>query len=293
MKTNIPISIVIAVKNEEKNLGRCLNALKEWADEVVVVDSQSTDRTAEIAESFGAEVIQFYYKSGWPKKRQWALESYNFKNDWILLLDADEILLDPIKQEIAEAIQTYKYDGYWLKFQIYFLGKQLKYGDTELWKLFLFRKNKGRYEKRLESQDASMSDIEIHEHVVVDGEIGRLKHPVRHENFNKLDRYIQKHNEYSNWEAMIHLHGNEDNREVMKPSLLGSQAQRRRWLKKTFLIFPGSYLLLFLYKYLIKLGIMDGIPGFIYCMFQAIQIFHIKAKIYELKLTDSCDESKK
>ena len=70
----------------------------------------------------------------------------------------------------------------------------VRFGDTELWKLFLFRKGKGRYEKRLERQDASMSDIEVHEHVVVDGSTGRLKNPVRHENWNSLDRYISKHN---------------------------------------------------------------------------------------------------
>lgn len=276
----LPISVLIPAKNEAKNIAHCLEQLRGWADEIVVVDSQSTDGTIELAESYGAKVIQFYYKGGWPKKRQWALDNYSFRNNWILLLDADEILLDPIKDEIANAINTSNYDGYWLKFQIYFLGRQLKYGDTELWKLFLFRKGKGRYEKRLENQDLTMADIEVHEHIIVDGNTGYLKNPIRHENFNSLDRYIQKHNDYSNWEAMVYF---KNNAGEITASLWGSQAQKRRWLKNFLLKLPGAPLFLFFYKYFIKLGLMDGIQGLIYCSFQAIQIFHVKAKIYEIR----------
>src|SRR5690606_35260020 len=102
----VPVSVLIPVRNEAHNLPRCVDALKGWADEVVVVDSQSTDGTIEIAEQYGATVLQFHYQGGWPKKRQWALDTYPFRNDWILLLDADEILLDPIKEEMAAAIRS-------------------------------------------------------------------------------------------------------------------------------------------------------------------------------------------
>lgn len=276
-----PISVLIPVRNEAHNLPRCLEALRGWADEIVVVDSGSTDATREIAESFGAKVIQFHYEGGWPKKRQWALNTYPFRNEWILLLDADEIPAQPIKDEISEAIKSTEYNGYWLRFEIYFLGRQLKHGDTQLWKLFLFRGGKGRYEKRLEMQDTLMSDIEVHEHVIVEGRTGRLKNPVRHENFNALDRYIGKHNEYSNWEAGVY---SEDRSEEFPATFGGTQAQRRRWLKRRFLKMPLSSAVLFFYKYIIKRGFLDGMPGFIYCCFQAIQIFHVKAKIYEKKL---------
>ena len=83
-----PVSVLIATKNEERNLPRCLEPLCGWADEIVVVDSQSTDRTGEIAHSYGAEVVQYHYPGGWPKKRQWALDTYPFRNPWILILDA-------------------------------------------------------------------------------------------------------------------------------------------------------------------------------------------------------------
>ena len=131
-----------------------------------------------------------------------------------------------------------------------------------------------------------MSDIEVHEHVIVDGNVARLKNPIRHENFNSLDRYIAKHNEYSNWEAGVHLKGNSGG---IRPALLGNQAQRRRWFKKVFLTFPGSPLLVFFYKYLFRLGFLDGIPGLIYSCFQSIQVFHVKAKIYEI---ENCSREK-
>jgi glycosyltransferase involved in cell wall biosynthesis len=276
----IPISVLIPTRNEARNLPRCFDALVGWADEIVVVDSQSTDATSELAESCGAHVLQFRYSGGWPKKRQWALDTFPWRNEWILLLDADEILTDSLKKEIEEAIRDPKCAGYWLRFQLVFLGKMLRFGDTALWKLFLFRRGKGRYEKRLDGQDASMSDVEIHEHVVVDGPTRRLQSPVRHENWNALDRYIAKHNEYSNWEAHVFVRGTSGE---LHPTFFGNQAQRRRWLKQTFTMFPGSPLWRFLYVYVLRLGFLDGYAGFVYSMFKFVQTFHVKAKIHELR----------
>ena len=283
MRKKLPISVLGPCKNEEKNLGRCLDQIKDWVHEIIVVDSQSKDKTIEIAESYGAKVLQFHYKGGWPKKRQWALNTYEFKNDWIFLLDSDEIILDPIKKEIEKAIQSNEYDGYWVRFQIFFLGKMLKYGGTELWKVSLFRKGKGNYERRLMDQDESMADMEIHEHVVVDGKIGRLQKPVKHENINNLDRYIQKHNEYSNWDAHMFLKGSAQD---IAPKFWGNQAQRRRWLRKNLTLLPGSSFLFFALGYFFKFGFLDGKQGFIYAAFRGIQMFHAKAKIFELKKTN-------
>ena len=276
----MPVSVLIAAKDEARALPRCLAPLQGWADEVVVADSSSADRTAQIAESYGAKVVQFAYQGGWPKKRQALLDSFPFRNPWILLLDTDEILLEPIKQEIAAAIATNRFDGYWMRFEIHFLGRQLRHGDTQLWKLSLFRNGKGRYEKRLESQDSSMADMEVHEHVVVAGNVGRLANPVRHENINSLFRYIHKHNEYSNWEAKVFYEGAKGE---LEPTLCGNQAERRRWLKRVLLRFPGSPILMFLYKYLLKLGFLDGVPGLLYCCFHAVQLFHVKAKLFEME----------
>ena len=276
----IPLSVLIPAKNEARNLPRCLAALKGWAGEVVVVDSQSADKTVEIAESFGARVVQFQYRGGWPKKRQWALDTLPWRYDWVLLLDADEIPTEPLKQEIAAAIAKPEQDGCYIRLEMVFLGRQLRFGDTALWKLCLIRVGRGRFEKRLEAQEQSMGDMEVHEHVLVDGRTARLGCAMRHENLNSLDRYIQKHNEYSNWEAKVWLQGTASG---LPASLTGTQAQRRRWLKQKLLMLPGSPMLFFLYKYVLRLGFLDGRAGLVHAVFNGIQFFHVKAKMYETR----------
>ena len=275
----LPVSVIIAVRNEAKNLPRCLQALRD-AGEVYIIDSQSTDDTVEIARSHGAQVVQFHYQGGWPKKRQWAMNTLPIAYDWILLLDADEVLTPELTEEIRLAIQNPAVDGYFIQLRIWFLGQVLRHGDVGLWKLSLFRRGKGRYECRLKDQDASMADMEVHEHVVVEGATARLQRPLIHHNVESLSRYIQKHNEYSNWESRVLLEG--DDKEL-PPSLIGTQAQRRRWLKRKLFAVPGSPVLLFLYRYVLRFGFLDGVPGLVYCGFQAVQMFHTKAKIYELK----------
>ena len=277
----LPVSVIVAARNEAHNLPRCLEALRD-VGEVYVIDSQSTDPTPEIARSFGAKVVQFHYQGGWPKKRQWAMETLPLAFDWILLLDADESLTPELIEEIRHAINNPDIAGYYISLRMHFLGRVLGHGDASFWKLSLFRRGKGRYECRLKDQDASMADMEVHEHVVVEGTTAKLKNPIIHHNVESLSRYIQKHDEYSNWEARVLLQG-EKNSGELPPALFGTQAQSRRWLKKKLYAVPGSPVLLFLYRYFLRLGFLDGTPGLIYCGFQAVQMFHTKSKIYELK----------
>src|SRR5581483_172505 len=277
----LPVSVIVAVRNEEKNLPRCMEALRE-AGEVYVVDSGSTDSTPQIARSFGAKVVQFHYQGGWPKKRQWAMDNLPLAYDWILLLDADEVLTPELTEEIRSRIRNSEVTGYYISLRMYFLGRALRHGDAGFWKLSLFRSGKGRFECRLKDQDSSMADMEIHEHVVVDGRTEKLDNPLIHHNVESLSRYIQKHDEYSNWESRVLLQGGQVDSEL-PAALFGTQAQRRRWLKKNLYALPGSPIVLFFYRYLLRGGFLDGVPGLIYCGFQAVQMFHTKAKIYELK----------
>ena len=278
----LPITAIIAARNEEKNLPRCLGSLQDVA-EVCVIDSQSTDATPEIARSCGAKVIQFHYQGGWPKKRQWAMKNLALEHDWILLIDADEALTPELAAEIRAAIENPEMNGYYISLRMHFLGRVLRHGDASFWKLSLFRRGKGRYECRLREQDASMADMEIHEHVVVDGLAARLRNPLIHHNVESLSRYIQKHDEYSNWEARVLLEGESTE---LPAKFFGTQAQRRRWLKKRLFAVPGSPVLLFFYRYFLRLGFLDGVPGLVYCGFQAVQMFHTKAKIYERRINE-------
>jgi glycosyltransferase involved in cell wall biosynthesis len=279
----LPLTVIIPVRNEARNLPRCLESLKS-VGEVYVIDSQSTDDTPAIARSHGAKIAQFHYAGGWPKKRQWAMDTLPLAYDWILLLDADEVLSPELASEIRDAIQDPRTDGYYIALQMYFLGRRLRHSGASFWKLSLFRKGLGRYECRLQDQDASMADMEVHEHVVVAGATRKLIHPLVHHNVESFSRYIQKHNEYSNWEARVWLDANRNGDGDIQPSLWGTQAQRRRWLRRRFLSLPGSPLLFFFYKYVFSLGFLDGVPGLVYCAMQGIQFFHIKVKIYELRM---------
>jgi glycosyltransferase involved in cell wall biosynthesis len=277
----LPISVIIPVRNEAKNLPRCLTALT-GVGEIFVIDSQSTDETVELACRYGVHVVQFHYYGGWPKKRQWALDTLKLAYEWILLLDADEVLTPDLVEEIGIAIRNPHVAGCHIALQMYFLGRRLRHCGAGFWKTPLFRRGKGHYECRLKDQDPSMADMEIHEHVVVDGPTTRLKNPILHHNVESLSRYILKHDEYSNWEAKVWLNRGASADEL-PPSPFGNQAQRRRWLRRMFLAVPGSPIAFFLYKYVLRLGFLDGVPGLIFCTLQGIQFFHIKAKIYELR----------
>jgi len=277
----VPVTVIVPVRNEARNLPRCLESVRMFG-EVYVIDSQSEDATVEIARSYNTNVVQVFYKGGWPKKRQWALETLSLTYDWVLLLDADEVVTQDLADEIRQRTVEPGIDGYHIKLQMFFLNRQLRFSGSEFWKMSLFRHRKGAYECRLRDQDNSMADMEVHEHVIVDGRTSKLIHPLVHHNVESLSRYFQKHNEYSNWEAKVWLNGSGQNQ--LPAALFGQQSQRRRWLKKHFLKVPGSPILFFLYKYVFRLGFLDGVPGLLYCCYQGIQFFHIKAKIYELKL---------
>jgi glycosyltransferase involved in cell wall biosynthesis len=274
--------VIVPARNEAHNLRRCLESLHA-VGEVFVVDSQSTDETVAIAESLGARVVQFHYAGGWPKKRQWAMDTLPLGYDWILLVDADEALTPELVEEIRSAIQDPQANGYYIALQMHFLGRRLRHSGASFEKLCLFRRGAGRFECRLQDQDTSMADMEVHEHVMVDGPTRLLANPLVHYNVESLARYIQKHNEYSNWEARVWLDGGRRDAAI-EPRLFGTQAERRRWLRRTFFAMPGSPLAFFLYKYFFRLGFLDGVPGLIYCALQGIQFFHIKAKVYELRL---------
>lgn len=281
----LPVSVIIPTKNEARNLRRCLESLR-GAGEVYVIDSQSSDDTVEIARTFGAEIVQFHYHGGWPKKRQWALDVLPLQYEWVLLLDADECLTPEVTAEIAESLRNPALDGYYIGLDMFFLGRRLRHSGARFYKLSLFRRGKARFECRSRCQDDSMCDMEVHEHVIVSGATEKLKNCLVHRNVDNLARYIHKHNEYSNWEALV-ARSQAGASGTIAPKLCGSQAQRRRWLRKVFFSVPGSAVFFFFYKYVLRMGFLDGVPGLIYCGFQGIQFFHIKAKLYEAKLAPS------
>jgi glycosyltransferase involved in cell wall biosynthesis len=143
---NIPVSVLIPAKNEEANLAACLESVAR-ADEVFVVDSQSSDCSVEIAKSYGANIVQFQFNGRWPKKKNWSLENLAFRNEWVLIVDCDERITPELWQEIAVAIQNPENSGYYINRKVFFLGKWIRYGGKYPdWNLRLFKHKQGRYE---------------------------------------------------------------------------------------------------------------------------------------------------
>ncbi len=200
--THVPVSVLVPIRNEAGNLPRCL-ACVAWADEVFVVDSQSTDGSPRIAQELGARVVQFEFNGTWPKKKNWALENLPFRNEWVFILDADEVLPGDAEEEFRRAIaEAGELAGYWINRRFMFMGRWLKHAYYPNWNLRLFRHSLGRYEKLTDAVTES-GDNEVHEHVVVQGPTGRLRSELDHYAFPSVEVFVEKHNRYSNWEARV------------------------------------------------------------------------------------------
>jgi glycosyltransferase involved in cell wall biosynthesis len=281
----LAISVIVPVKDEEANLEACLQSVA-WADEVFVVDSQSTDRTVEIAEQLGAKVVQFHYQGTWPKKKNWALENLPLRNEWIFIIDADERVTPELRDEMAEMIESEKMSGFYINRKFMFLGRWIKHcGWYPNWNLRLFKHRLGRYEfLGAGSDDLRTGDNEVHEHVLLKGAAGYSRQNLLHEDYRDLFHWLARHNRYSSWEASVY--GNlrtDDSLETIDPTFSGGPLQRRRFLKKIFVRMPFRPTLKFIAMYVLKLGFLDGLPGYYFCRLHSHHEFNIQAKEFELR----------
>lgn len=266
----IPVTVVVPVKNEEKQLPSCLELLSDF-DEVIVVDSNSTDRTPRIVERFGATYISFNWNGLFPKKRNWTLRNVPIKNKWVLFLDADEFVTASFISELRDTLKNTDCVGFWVVYINEFMGKLMKHG-APMKKLPLFRIGAGEYE-HIDEKNWSSLDMEVHEHPILEGKIGKIKSPIIHRDFRGLTHYIAKHNEYSCWEA---------HRFLEKKNTVGeiSFSQKVKYfLIDSWLLAP----LYFCYCYFIKLGFLEGKEGFIWAGYKMQYFFNVKAKITELR----------
>ncbi len=191
MKT--PVSVIILTYNEEPNLENCLKSLKNWATEIFIVDSFSTDKTLDIAKKYGCEIVKHAFKNQ-AEQFNWALDNLKIKNEWILRLDADEYLTNELKNEITEILPKTpaEINGYYINRRLIFMGRWLKHaGIYPLWLLRLFRFGKAKSEYK-----------EIDEHIVLlEGKAKELKNDFIHDDKKNLSDWIQKHNLYSSREV--------------------------------------------------------------------------------------------
>lgn len=282
-----PISVIIPVKNEAENLRRSLPSLT-WADEIWVIDSQSTDDTKAVAESFGASVVQFHFNGVYPKKKNWALENLPFRHDWVLIVDADEIAPPELADEIRTRVAANEADGFYLNMKYFFLGRRIEHcGYNECWNLRLFKHRLGRFEKMPVPAGVRTGDNEAHEHVILQGEAKSLKNELDHYAYPSLSVWLEKHDRYATWEAVQRGHFKND----PIPPGLGAGKRLKRVLRKIYLRLPFRPLIRFVYAYFVRLGFLDGLPGLYFCGLLAFYEFLINAKAFELKTKLGSEEN--
>jgi glycosyltransferase involved in cell wall biosynthesis len=240
------ISVAIITKNEEANIRECLESI-QWADEVVVVDSGSTDQTLEICRQYRAQVFQEEWK-GYARQKNSAIAKT--RNSWVLSLDADERVPVELREEIAGISASKGLEGYFIARKNFFLGSWIKHcGWYPDYNLRLFRKGQGHFQER-----------EVHERVEIEGETGRLRHPLEHHTYRSLSDFIQRLDRYSNLAA----------REMEK--------EGRRFRRTDLFFRPPAT---FLQMYLLQAGFLDGYLGFLLSVLYSFYTFTKYSKLKE------------
>lgn len=281
MKLRVPLSVLIPVRNEAANLPACLESCR-FADEVVVVDSRSTDETAGIAGRYGAQVVQFDWNRALPKKKNWALARVPWKHEWVFILDADERITPELAAELSGIIAAPTCDGYYVNRRFWFLDGWLRHcGYYPSWNLRLFRHRLGRYEQLEGVADTLSGDNEVHEHVVLTGRVGHLRGEMEHYAFPTIDAWVEKHNRYSNWEARLLTSRN--GAAAAASAAIGPDLARKRRLKHLAARLPFRPALRFGYHYFIRGGFLDGYRGYVFCRLMAFYEFLSIAKAAEVR----------
>lgn len=271
----IPVSVLIQTKNEEASIEKCLAALSDF-DEVIVVDSNSTDRTAEIASACGATVINFSWNGKFPQKKQWQLEHAPTRHPWILFLDADEYPSTELIAEIA-AIVTDPSEtrvAFDIPISYHFAGRELKHGHRVV-KRTLLKRDFNRYRDTGLTTLPVITELEVHYQPESEGPVGRTEGLLAHHDLDPVRTWFDRHNKYSDWEAYIHADS-----AMMRTvrSFKSGQGQR-------FDVVPCKPLVFWLYSYIVRRGFLDGRAGFDYAVALATYYWQIGLKRRELQRT--------
>jgi glycosyltransferase involved in cell wall biosynthesis len=256
------IAVIILTLNEEKHIERCLRNVFQIARQVFVVDSFSTDRTLDIAQSLGVQVWQHEFKNH-AEQLAWALEALPIGTEWVMRVDADEVLTPAMAAEIQDClpVAASAIDGYMVPLYVRFQGKVIRHGGYPQWQLRIWRRGKAEIERRW-----------MDEKIVVPGKVGRLRSAYVDDNLNNIAWWTDKHNGYSTREAIDLL----NRRYAFLPparnrGALTHQARRTRWFKEhLYLHLPLGMraFLYFAYRMIFRLGILDGRGGFVFHFLQ-------------------------
>lgn len=269
----LPIGILVIARDEETNLPDAIHSAVGWAEQVVIVlDPRTKDRSREVAENAGAEVVDHLFET-YARQRNWALDHVAWRTPWILVLDADERVSPELVDELRAIVTSPAPSaGFAVKKRFVFYGAWMKHCWYSSWDLRFFQLGRARYEER-----------QVHEHMIVDGAVGFLTADLIHNDFKDMDSWIAKHNKYATFEAAEIVA--EERNHQLRGRLFGTPIERRRFLKeRVWNRFPFRPVFLFLYLYVYKLGILDGRLGLRFCVMHAVFDSFVMAKVWEHRL---------
>ena len=274
-QSRIPVSVIVMTRDEAQNIAKCLGSVTDF-EEVFVVDSGSADGTCAIAEAMGAKVVEFRWNGTYPKKKQWCLENLSFTHDWVLYVDADEEVTPRLSREIRSLIGAGpRHAGYFVGYDYVFLGRMLSHGHR-VYKLALFDRRKGRFVEYDDLGIANMWEVEGHYQPRIDGRVGRLRSRMVHNDHASLFHFFERHNRYSDWEAVLRARGL-----LVRPE--DPQPGARAILKQIFRALPWRGGVAFLDSFLLRGGVMDGRAGFHFALARAFYYWQVGVKMREFE----------
>jgi len=257
----LPISAIILTYNEEKNIEKCLNSIYGWVDEIIIVDSYSTDKTLEIAKKYTDKIYQNKYE-GHPQQWLWTLNSVPIKNDWVFAIDADFIVTEELWAEIKRRFDRMNEEvsGFYVRHKQVFKGRAILHGGVypSYW-LRIFKKNKVRIDEN------ELVDV----HFYVNGKTENLEFDVIEDNIKDREIFfwIEKQNKFAKRHALEEIQRKKELlKSPLKPNIFGLPDQRKLFLKNLYYKLPLFIrpFLYFFYRYIVRFGFLDGKEGFIY-----------------------------
>lgn len=277
------LTVIILTFNEEKNISQALEKTVGWAKDVLVLDSFSTDATCEIAARLGAKVFQHSFEN-YASQRTYALRELPVETEWVFFLDADEYPTEELKAQISDTLSSTEYDGFFIRMRFYFMDKVIRFGGYgNTWILRVFKK------------DRAVIEREVNEQVRISGKTGYLKGDFIHRDKKGITAWIDKHNRYATMEAEALIDfENQGSACTHYARFSGNPAERKNWIKYRLwnplmppLVRPFFY---FFYRFVIKLGILDGAAGLVFHFMHGLWYFLlIDVKYLEMKISKKAE----
>lgn len=274
MNQPIPISVLVQTKNEEVGIAACIRGLRDF-DEVIVVDSMSDDRTAQIARELGATVVEFEWNGEYPKKKQWQIENARTRHDWVLFMDADETptpeLVHELRHLFSDGSEHLDAAAFDIDLDYVFAGRTLRHGHRVTKRCLIDRK-RVTFPVVDDIGIPGMGELEGHYQPQANGPVRRVSGRILHNDLDPVGTWFARHNKYSDWEAHLRARGS------TKVAVRGLRTQKGR----VFDAVPFKPLVFFIYAYVLRGGFLDGRAGLDYAVALSTYYWQIDLKSREL-----------